>query len=362
MDKQQAVLQAAVAACPELSGVLEVLAASLAPGQLATRRAWEETEQAKLQCRQHRTRYLELACLEDALQELIDDFYSSTQDKDASSSAAMETDGLWCTAEVYQSLQTSLAGASAAQRLRIPEFPDTAGSQHSLHREADDCMKMLLGLSAEHVQHPISRNTIRQVIPELERRLSKRLGSLEELTGVSSGSDDETGVAQTPAAILAARVEDLERSKAQEATLLANCAANFSDCMNTLMQLLSKLSELIQGHKHGCVRKDLEAQAQYLQAHCSTLLLKLDTLQHQIKYKTYTSQTVPALCAVAGHLQGRRKELEDKLSMVQCQLAAYRQGGQELKEMGRQYKSYKDSISDAKYALEQMESLALQEI
>jgi len=156
----------------------------------------------------------------------------------------------------------------------------------------------------------------RQVIPELERRLSKRLGSLEELTGVSSGSDDETGVAQTPAAILAARVEDLERSKAQEATLLANCAANFSDCMNTLMQLLSKLSELIQGHKHGCVRKDLEAQAQYLQAHCSTLLLKLDTLQHQIKYKTYTSQTVPALCAVAGHLQGRRKELEDKLSMV----------------------------------------------
>lgn len=28
-------------------------------------------------------------------------------------------------------------------------------------------------------------------------------------------------------------------------------------------------------------------------------------------------------------------------TQVQCQLAAYRQGGQELKEMGRQYKSYK---------------------
>lgn len=105
------------------------------------KKTWEELEQARLICSQNRTRYggvagllqaklcllddvvstssclssvchsrvgryLELTCLQDTLQEIVDDF-SATQSDEASCSEGKSE--LWCKPEVYRALQASLA-------------------------------------------------------------------------------------------------------------------------------------------------------------------------------------------------------------------------------------------------------------
>lgn len=366
MGEKLVLMDSVATTYPELRGILDALASVLAPGQVMRKQAWEETEQAKLSCKRSRGRYLELACLESAIQETVDDYHScaGAVGKEGNAAASvLQAEGLWCNSKIYESLYSSLTEAVASQKLRMPEFEEGVVLRSSLPHNSDQKVATFLGLAPEHVQTSGSRNLARQVIPELEHRLELKVTSLLEIIARRDGDDcsDEYAGREFVGSLFARRLMAIDRSREDEAALMAQCASSFSQCLSSLVQLLSILGELIADHKHGAVRKSLEAQARYLQAHCSTLLLKLDTLEHQIKYKTYTSQTVPALCAVAGHIQGRRKDLEDKLSQVQCQLKAYRDGGQELKQMSERYRTVKESLADAKYALEQMESLALQE-
>ena len=59
-----------------------------------------------------------------------------------------------------------------------------------------------------------------------------------------------------------------------------------------------------------------QAKAEGLKATCETLLSKLENLKAQFMYKTYTAQNLQALYTVAGHIDGRHQELQNRVAKV----------------------------------------------
>jgi len=254
--------------------------------------------------------------------------------------------------QVHEMLQEALRNADAKSYLRISWTEEDAKSGN------------IFGLTEEKLGHKESKKrNIQQIlqqyfVPDVEQRLKERCIKLMKLWD-SKAEGESDGLSLAKAAKLPLMVEnevkkisDMRKELKKEEGHYRKLVLNYQE---ELKEYMVNLEELVRKYPIDSQIDNTKTTAEWLEAKCEALQLKIRVLHCQLLKDTYTKETLAALRKIRELLERAMAESKIELAKLEQNLSIYESFGSGFDSLVKEYARLTAEIDNRKWALAELE-------